>query len=58
MHEDNKKDEPLTKADMTKMIEAFSRVAKEISGEDSDNDSVNKSDTQSEQEPVTQTLNG
>jgi hypothetical protein len=52
MHESNKKDEPITKGDMTKLINAFSRVAKELSEESKE------PDTKNEQEPVTQTLNG
>ena len=48
----NNQDEPLTKGDLTELISALHRVATGLSEES------NESDTQSEQKPVTQTLNG
>lgn len=45
-------DEPLTKGDLVNVINALCRVAEELSEEPV------TSDTKTEQEPVTQTLNG
>ena len=48
---ENEEDMPLTDGDIKSLVKAFTRVAEELKKE-------RLSETQTEQEPVTQTLNG
>lgn len=48
---ENEEDMPLTNDDIYDLVKAFTRVAEELKKE-------RLSETQTEQEPVTQTLNG
>lgn len=48
---ENEEDTPLTDNDIKSFVKAFTRVAEELKKE-------RLSETQTEQEPVTQTLNG
>ena len=48
---ENEEDMPLTNDDIKGLVKAFTRVAQELKKE-------RLSETQTEQEPVTQTLNG
>ena len=48
----DKEEKPLTRAELVDAMKAFSRVAESLSKDRSE------TETQTEQEPVTQTLNG
>lgn len=48
---ENEEDTPITDGDIKSLVKAFTRVAEELKKE-------RLSETQTEQEPVTQTLNG
>lgn len=48
---ENEEDTPITDSDIKSLVKAFTRVAEELKKE-------RLSETQTEQEPVTQTLNG